>query len=296
MIVRASSIGGDVLADHALDERELEWDRRGRGQVEAVGQLRDGLSEREDPVEAGPALAAGWGDDVAGADQCGDGQRAEVRRCVDDDALVVIQDGGEGIAEEQLSADFADEAQFDAGQLAGGGDRVEPVDARDDRIGRGCPADEDVHKVDAERVGLEAELAGERELWVGVDDRYSHVGPCEHGGDVRGGGRPRPLVSLMGGNPCSRAADGLTLDQAVELIGSGTASTLEAVHDGKVVGSRDGLRPSRCGTRCHPAVNGCSRSFSMMLDASRGRGDTRRLAARSASDQSAAAAASLRRR
>ncbi len=60
--------------------------------------------------------------------------------------------------------------------------------AWDDRVGGGGSAGEDVDEVDAEGSLLEAELAGERELRIAVDDEHPPVAGGEQYADVGGGG------------------------------------------------------------------------------------------------------------
>jgi hypothetical protein len=71
------------------------------------------------------------------------------------------------------------------------------VHAADDRVRRGRAAGEDVDQVHAKRADLEPELAGQRELRVGIDGKHPPVSPGEQHGEVRSGGRlPHPTLLL----------------------------------------------------------------------------------------------------
>ena len=130
-------------------------------------------------------LGADRREHAVGADERVDGQQPEVRRRVDHDLVVVVDDRLERVVQEPLAAELSDEAHLDASELAGGGDHVDAVDASDDRVRGARASGEHVDQVDAERARLEPELPCQRELRVGVDDEDAAAAPREQRADVR---------------------------------------------------------------------------------------------------------------
>ena len=120
-----------------------------------IGSLVFGADRREHAVRA---------------DECVDGQQPEVRRRVDDDLVVVVDDRLERVVEKALAAELSDETHLDAGELGGGRDHVDAVYGSDDRVCGARAAGEHVDQVDAERASFESELSGQSELRVRVDN------------------------------------------------------------------------------------------------------------------------------
>jgi hypothetical protein len=101
--------------------------------------------------------------------------------------VVAIHHRCESFAQEPLSAELGDETHLDAGQLPRASDHVDTVTACDDGVVDAGPAGESVDKVDAECAVLEAELACQRELRVGIDDEDPQSADGERHADVRCG-------------------------------------------------------------------------------------------------------------
>ena len=133
---------------------------RGALAAESLGELGDRAAELEDAVHGALVLGADRREHAVGADERVDGQQPEVRRRVDHDLVVVVDDRLERVVQEPLAAELADEAHLDAGELAGGRDHVDAVDASDDRVGGSRPTGEHVDQVDAERRAPRARAAG----------------------------------------------------------------------------------------------------------------------------------------
>jgi hypothetical protein len=111
-----------------------------------------------------------------------DGEDPERRRAVDEDDVVVVENGLQGPAELVLATGLAEQVELGAGEVDGGGEEVEPVGPLHQDLGGGGPTQHEVVQRELELVGRQA--GGEREAGLRIEIDQEHPLP------LFGEGRP----------------------------------------------------------------------------------------------------------
>ena len=136
-------------------------------------------------------LAVQWDEDGVGGDQRVEGQQAEARRAVDEDAVEAVAQRLEETAQSELAFGQADQLDLGAGELTVGRDHEEVIERgrQNDRVGvdrlgaRQCLVDRPTRTV----LSPQTDTAGHVRLRVHVDQQHPLLGQGQGRGEVDGG-------------------------------------------------------------------------------------------------------------
>lgn len=128
-----------------------------------------------------------------------DGEKAEGWGAINEDVIVAIADGGEGVTHCQFAIGAIDQLDFGAGKIgSGGGDiQVRELDCAENDFVEGALADECVVNRGEECFALETYAARGVALRVAIDQKRVLLGHCETCGEVdcrRGFSDPTLLI------------------------------------------------------------------------------------------------------